>query len=167
MKFTKMHGLGNDHIIIDLFREKISDPQEIAPSMCDRHLGVGADGLILVGPSKQFDFKMGVINSDGSIAEMCGNGIRCLARYVVESGLTSTADSRSSCSSGPPDSAPMTMVLFSLGPRPKLFVLPPARGSSPSIIPSDFSNPASEIAARIRWQRYQAVLYDTPIVRLT
>lgn len=88
MKFTKMHGLGNDHIIIDLFREKISDPQEIAIRMCDRHLGVGADGLILVGPSKQFDFKMGVINSDGSIAEMCGNGIRCLARYVVESGLT-------------------------------------------------------------------------------
>lgn len=88
MKFTKMHGLGNDHIILDLFRDEIPDPQEIAPRMCDRHFGVGADGLILVGPSDTYDFSMRVINSDGSEAEMCGNGIRCLARYVVESGLT-------------------------------------------------------------------------------
>ncbi|MBN1292280.1 MAG: diaminopimelate epimerase [Candidatus Latescibacteria bacterium] len=88
MKFTKMHGLGNDHIILDLFREKIPDPIDLAPRMCDRHLGIGADGLIIVGPSKQFDFKMRVINSDGSEAEMCGNGIRCLARYVIETGLT-------------------------------------------------------------------------------
>lgn len=83
-----MHGVGNDHIIIDLFKETLPDPQNIAPKMCDRHFGVGADGLILVGPSDRYDFKMRVINSDGSEAEMCGNGIRCLARYVVESGLT-------------------------------------------------------------------------------
>ncbi|MCE5250934.1 diaminopimelate epimerase [bacterium] len=88
MQFTKMHGLGNDHIIIDLFKEKIPDPKKIAPRMCDRHFGVGADGLILVGPSERYDFKMRVINSDGSEAEMCGNGIRCLARYVVETGLS-------------------------------------------------------------------------------
>jgi len=88
MKFTKMQGLGNDHIIIDLFKETLPDPLEIAPRMCDRHFGVGADGLILVGPSDKYDFNMRVINSDGSEAEMCGNGIRCLARYVVESGLT-------------------------------------------------------------------------------
>jgi len=83
-----MHGLGNDHIIIDLFKETLPDPQNIAPKMCDRHFGIGADGLILVGPSDSYDFRMRVINSDGSEAEMCGNGIRCLARYVVESGLT-------------------------------------------------------------------------------
>ena len=88
LKFTKMHGLGNDHIIIDQFSENLENPQEIAPRMCDRHLGVGADGLILVSPSETCDFRMRVINSDGSEAEMCGNGIRCLARYVIESGLT-------------------------------------------------------------------------------
>ncbi|MFC1538467.1 diaminopimelate epimerase [Candidatus Latescibacterota bacterium] len=88
MKFTKMQGLGNDHIIIDLFKETIPDPQKIAPKMCDRHFGIGADGLILIGPSEKYDFKMRVINNDGSEAEMCGNGIRCLARYVVENGLT-------------------------------------------------------------------------------
>lgn len=88
MKFTKMQGLGNDHIIINLFNETLSDPQAIAPRMCDRHFGVGADGLILVGPSDNYDFNMRVINRDGSEAEMCGNGIRCLARYVFETGLT-------------------------------------------------------------------------------
>ena len=88
MKFTKMHGLGNDHIVIDLFRESFPNPEQAAPKLCDRHLGIGADGLILVGPSKDYDFMMSVVNSDGSIAEMCGNGIRCLARYVVEAGLT-------------------------------------------------------------------------------
>jgi len=88
IKFTKMHGLGNDHIIIDLFKEKLPNPMEIAPKMCDRHLGIGADGLILIGPSEKYDFTMWVVNSDGSEAEMCGNGIRCLAKYVTENGLT-------------------------------------------------------------------------------
>ena len=76
LTFTKMHGLGNDHIIIDLFKEKLPNPMEVAPKICDRHLGVGADGLILVGPSEKYDFTMWVINNDGSEAEMCGNGIR-------------------------------------------------------------------------------------------
>jgi diaminopimelate epimerase len=80
MKFTKMQALGNDFVIIDLFRETLPNPEEIAPLMCDRHFGIGADGLILIGPSKQYDFSLRVINSDGSEAEMCGNGIRCLAR---------------------------------------------------------------------------------------
>ncbi len=86
MHFTKMHGLGNDFVVIDLFREVMDDPSAIAPSICHRHLGVGADGLILVGPSEKHDFRMRVINADGSEAEMCGNGIRCLARYVVDQG---------------------------------------------------------------------------------
>jgi len=101
MKFTKMHGLGNDHIVIDLFRESFQNPEQTAPKLCDRHLGIGADGLILVGPSKDYDFKMGVVNSDGSIADMCGNGIRCLARYVVESGLTEKSDFVTEALDGP------------------------------------------------------------------
>ncbi len=86
MHFTKMQALGNDFIMVDLFREKLPNPEEVAPIMCDRHFGIGADGLIIVGPSEKYDFSMRVINSDGSEAEMCGNGIRCLARYVVEQG---------------------------------------------------------------------------------
>ena len=101
MKFTKMHGLGNDHIIIDLFREKAPDLQKLAPRMCDRHFGVGADGLIVVGPSRQYDFSMRVINTDGSEAEMCGNGIRCLARYVVETGLTQKTEFITKSMKGP------------------------------------------------------------------
>ena len=92
MKFTKMHGLGNDHIVIDLFKEDLPDPQAVAPLMCDRHFGIGADGLMLIGPSEKYDFRLRVINADGSEAEMCGNGIRCLARYAVESGLTDKSD---------------------------------------------------------------------------
>jgi diaminopimelate epimerase len=88
MHFTKMQALGNDFIIIDLSKESLPKPLAAAPKMCDRHFGIGADGLILVGPAEDADFSMRIINSDGSEAEMCGNGIRCLARYVIDSGLT-------------------------------------------------------------------------------
>jgi diaminopimelate epimerase len=101
MKFTKMQALGNDFIIIDLFRENLPRPNEAAPLMCDRHFGVGADGLILVGPSERCDFSMRVINADGSEAEMCGNGIRCLARYVVEQGYTDKTEFVTESRSGP------------------------------------------------------------------
>jgi diaminopimelate epimerase len=92
MHFTKMQAIGNDFIIIDLFRETLPDPETAAVKMCDRHFGIGADGLIIVGPSEKYDFSMRVINSDGSEAEMCGNGIRCLARYVVEQGYTTKTE---------------------------------------------------------------------------
>jgi diaminopimelate epimerase len=88
MKFTKMQALGNDFIIIDLFRETLQEPKGAAPALCDRHFGIGADGLILVGKSERYDFSMRIINADGSEAEMCGNGIRCLARYVVDQKYT-------------------------------------------------------------------------------
>ena len=101
MKFTKMQGLGNDHIIIDLFNQTLDNAHEIALKMCDRHFGVGADGLIFIEPSDTYDFKMRVINSDGSEAEMCGNGIRCLARYVVESGLTGKTEFITESLNGP------------------------------------------------------------------
>lgn len=88
MIFTKMHGLGNDYVCINCFRERVEDPPGFARALCDRHYGIGADGLILICPSKVADFKMEIYNSDGSVAGMCGNGIRCLGKYVYDYGLT-------------------------------------------------------------------------------
>lgn len=88
MIFTKMHGLGNDYVCINCFRERVEDPSGFARTLCDRHYGIGADGLILICPSKVSDFKMEIYNSDGSVAGMCGNGIRCLGKYVYDYGLT-------------------------------------------------------------------------------
>ncbi|MBN2021048.1 MAG: diaminopimelate epimerase [Sedimentisphaerales bacterium] len=84
MRFTKMHGLGNDYVFVDCFSEKVANPVKIAIEISDRHFGVGADGLILICPSRKADAKMRIFNADGSEAEMCGNGIRCLAKYVYE-----------------------------------------------------------------------------------
>ncbi|MBI3078926.1 MAG: diaminopimelate epimerase [Deltaproteobacteria bacterium] len=88
MRFTKMHGIGNDYLYIDGFQETVKDPEALARQMSDRHFGVGSDGLILILPSAQADFRMRMFNADGSEAEMCGNGIRCLAKYVYDHGLT-------------------------------------------------------------------------------
>ena len=84
MRFTKMHGLGNDYIYVNCFEEKISDPSELAKVVSDRHFGIGGDGLILFGPSDAADARMRIFNADGSEAEMCGNGIRCVAKYCYE-----------------------------------------------------------------------------------
>ena len=86
MKFTKMHGLGNDFIIIDSRIEPLEglDLSKLAVKLCDRHYGIGADGLLIAGPSNSADVKMRVFNSDGSEAEICGNGIRCFAKYIYE-----------------------------------------------------------------------------------
>lgn len=88
MKFTKMHGIGNDYIYVNCFEEVVNDPERLAIVMSRPHFGVGADGLILIGPSDSADFSMRVFNSDGSEAGMCGNGIRCVGKYVYERGLT-------------------------------------------------------------------------------
>lgn len=88
MIFTKMHGLGNDYVCINCFRERVEDPPGFARTLCDRNYGIGADGLILICPSKVSDFKMEIYNSDGSVAGMCGNGIRCLGKYVYDYRLT-------------------------------------------------------------------------------
>ena len=87
MKFTKMEGLGNDYVYIDLFEEKVADAPALAVRMSDRHFGVGSDGLILIGPSERADARMEMYNADGSRAGMCGNGIRCVAKYVYEHGI--------------------------------------------------------------------------------
>jgi len=89
VKFTKMHGIGNDYLFIDARRRAVKNPEELARKMSDRHFGVGADGLILILPSKSAEFKMRIFNADGSEAEMCGNGIRCFAKYVHDRGFAS------------------------------------------------------------------------------
>ncbi len=89
MKFIKMHGAGNDYVYIDLFTEVCDNPQELAPLISDRNFGVGGDGLILIAPSSIADAKMRMFNNDGSEAEMCGNGIRCIAKFVIDSGIVS------------------------------------------------------------------------------
>lgn len=88
MKFTKMHGIGNDYVYINCFEEEIKDPVKLAPIISDRHFGVGSDGLILILPSKAADCGMRIFNADGSEAQMCGNGIRCVAKYVYDHKIT-------------------------------------------------------------------------------
>ena len=88
MKFTKMHGLGNDYVYVNCFKEHIDNPSELSIKVSDRHFGIGSDGLILIKPSDVADFRMDMYNADGSQAEMCGNGIRCVAKYVYDYGLT-------------------------------------------------------------------------------
>lgn len=86
--FTKMQGIGNDYIYVNGFEVEIDDPVALARRMSDRHFGIGADGLVLILPSASADFRMRMYNADGSESEMCGNALRCIARYVYERGLT-------------------------------------------------------------------------------
>ena len=88
MKFTKMQGLGNDYVYVNCFEEKIENPPAVARYVSDRHFGIGSDGLIMINPSEVADFEMEMYNADGSRAEMCGNGIRCVGKYVYDYGLT-------------------------------------------------------------------------------
>ncbi len=84
MKFTKMHGLGNDYVYVDCFEERVDNPAVLAKAVSDRHTGIGSDGLILIHPSERADLRMEIYNADGSRARMCGNGIRCVAKWAVE-----------------------------------------------------------------------------------
>lgn len=88
MKFTKMHGCGNDYVYVNCFEETVDDRPALARFVSNRNFGVGSDGLICICPSDNSDFKMDMYNLDGSHAEMCGNGIRCVAKYVYDKGLT-------------------------------------------------------------------------------
>lgn len=89
MRFTKMHGAGNDYVYVNGFAEHVEDPAALARAMSAPHFGVGADGLILILPSDRADFRMRMFNADGSEGVMCGNGARCVGRFVYEMGLTS------------------------------------------------------------------------------
>lgn len=87
MKFTKMQGIGNDYVYVNCFEETVEDPNKTALFVSDRHFGIGSDGLILIKPSEIADCEMDMYNSDGSQGAMCGNGIRCVAKYVYDYGL--------------------------------------------------------------------------------
>lgn len=87
MKFTKMHGIGNDYVYINCFEEQVDNPEELAVKVSDRHFGIGSDGLILIKPSKVADCEMAMYNADGSRSEMCGNGVRCVGKYVYDNGI--------------------------------------------------------------------------------
>ena len=88
MKFTKMHGIGNDYVYVNCFKETVEHPSEVAIKVSDRHFGIGSDGLILIKPSEVADGKMEMYNTDGSQGAMCGNGIRCVAKYMYDYGIT-------------------------------------------------------------------------------
>ncbi len=88
MKFTKMHGCGNDYIYIDCFKETVTNESELAVKLSDRHFGIGGDGIILIKKGTAADFEMVMYNPDGTRAEMCGNAIRCVAKYVFDNGYT-------------------------------------------------------------------------------
>lgn len=88
MKFTKMHGCGNDYVYVNCLKETIHHPSKVAEFVSDRHFGIGSDGLILICPSRVADFRMAMYNADGSEGKMCGNGVRCIAKYVYDYGLT-------------------------------------------------------------------------------
>ena len=94
MKFTKMQGCGNDYVYVNGFTEKLSPEEkpEIVRSLSDRHFGIGGDGVIFINPAEEADFEMEMYNADGSRSEMCGNGIRCVAKYVYDKGLTDKKD---------------------------------------------------------------------------
>lgn len=92
MRFTKMHGTGNDYVYINCFEEQIDDPVSLSQQVSNRNFGIGSDGLILILPSNRADLRMRMFNADGSEAEMCGNGIRCVAKYAYDHGLTRKTD---------------------------------------------------------------------------
>ena len=92
MKFTKMHGIGNDYIYVNGFEEKIENIAEFAIKYSDRHKGIGSDGLVLILPSETSDFRMQMLNADGSEAEMCGNASRCIGKFVYDKGLTTKTE---------------------------------------------------------------------------
>jgi diaminopimelate epimerase len=115
MRFTKMHGLGNDYVYVDCFAEKVDDPRQLAIAISDRHFGVGSDGLILVMPSTEAaDVRMRMFNADGSEAQMCGNGIRCVAKYAHDHGHTAANPMRVETAAG------IKTIELQLGPDGKV-----------------------------------------------
>ncbi|HET6430252.1 MAG TPA: diaminopimelate epimerase [Phycisphaerae bacterium] len=130
MRFTKMHGIGNDYVYVDGFAEPVADPAEVARRVSDRHFGIGADGLILILPSEAADVRMRMFNADGSEAQMCGNGIRCLAKYVHDHGLSDADPLRVETAAG------IKAVQLTLGPEGKVAAATVDMGE-PILTPAD------------------------------
>src|ERR1700690_3106272 len=92
MKFTKMQGAGNDYVYVNGFEERVENPEKLAVRVSNRNFGIGSDGLILILPSEKADVRMRMFNADGSESEMCGNGIRCVAKYAYDHGLVTNKE---------------------------------------------------------------------------
>lgn len=92
MKFTKMHGIGNDYVYVNCFEEGVPNPERVSEFVSDRHFGIGSDGLVLIMPSDKADFRMRMFNADGSEGMMCGNATRCIGKYVYDNGLTNKTE---------------------------------------------------------------------------
>lgn len=144
MKFTKMQGIGNDYVYVNCFTETVEDPAKTARFVSDRHFGIGSDGLILIKPSETADFEMDMYNADGSRAGMCGNGIRCVAKYVYDYGLTDK-----------------TSITISTGSGVKQLELEVEKGKVSSV-KVDMGAPVLE-AARIPADFGKSPVVDTPI----
>jgi diaminopimelate epimerase len=110
MKFTKMHGAGNDYVYVNCFEERVDNPEQVAIQVSNRNFGVGSDGLILIMPSSVADIRMRMFNSDGSESEMCGNGIRCVAKYAYDHGIVANIEITAETGSGI-----LTLKLFTDG----------------------------------------------------
>lgn len=122
LSFTKMHGCGNDYIYMDCFRQQVLEPAQLSRTLSRPHFGIGGDGLILILPSGHADAKMRIFNRDGSEGKMCGNGIRCVAKYLYDSGIVSKRDMRIDTLSGvkevqvhPQENGPF-LVTVDMGP---------------------------------------------------
>jgi len=114
MRFTKMHGIGNDYVHVDCFEQDVPDPAATAVAVSDRHFGVGGDGLILVLPSTEADVRMRMFNADGGEAEMCGNGIRCVAKYAYDHGRSKANPMRVETAAG------IKQIELAIGPDGKV-----------------------------------------------
>ena len=114
MRFTKMHGIGNDYVHVDCFEQDVPDPAATAVAVSDRHFGVGGDGLILVLPSTEADVRMRMFNADGGEAEMCGNGIRCVAKYAYDHGRSKANPMRVETAAG------IKQIELTIGPDGKV-----------------------------------------------
>lgn len=110
MKFTKMHGAGNDYVYVNCFAEKVEHPEQVAIKVSNRNFGIGSDGLILIMPSTKADVRMRMFNSDGSESEMCGNGIRCVAKYAYDHGIVNSKEITAETGAGI-----LTLQLFTNG----------------------------------------------------
>ena len=124
MKFTKMHGIGNDYVYVNCFEETVENPSAVARYVSDRHFGIGSDGLILIKPSKIADCEMDMYNLDGSQGAMCGNGIRCVAKYAYDYGIVNKEHISVATKSGLQDSPPAACRFSDIIPFHRSAILP-------------------------------------------
>ena len=156
MKFTKMHGCGNDYIYINGFTEKIAQDKktELVQKISDRHFGIGGDGVIFINPGKTAEFEMEMYNADGSRSQMCGNGIRCVGKYVYDYGLTDKTEVSISNSTF---AGTGTENVCGGGATPTV--------KDCSIVSEDLT--ASQIAAKLGWGENEAwdLTGDAPVLK--